>query len=167
MGWNYSIDLTIGQFQKSPMRYDLVAVGLNAVDVLIRLPQEVHKDDKQMSDSLVIQGGAPTSSGSAGVARLGYNVAFVARIGNNTISAIAAEEFRKSGVRTELFVHDEQSRPALALVEIDPVTAGRTVFIQMEHYGFLRREDVPVAAIGAARALLVDSYDLGATEAAL
>lgn len=149
------------------MPHDLVALGLNAVDVLIQLPEKVLRDDKQMTESLLIQGGAPTASGASGVARLGYDVAYVARLGSNTLSAIAAEEFRKNNVSTRLFVRDEDSRPALALVEIDPVTAGRTVFIQMDHYGFLRPEDIPVEAIRSSRALLVDSYDLGATEAAL
>jgi len=149
------------------MPHDLVSLGLNAVDVLIRLPAQVRKDDKQMADSLLIQGGAPTATGASGVARLGYDVTYVARVGRNTLSAISLEEFRKNGVQTDLCIHDEDSRPALALVEIDPVTAGRTVFIQMEHYGFLQPEDIPVAAIRSACALLVDSYDLNATEAAL
>ncbi len=149
------------------MPYDLVALGLNAVDVLVRLPDQIKKDDKQMVDHLVIQGGAPTGSGACGVGRLGYDVAFVARIGDNTLSAISEEEFRKNGVRVELFVRDQESRPALALVEIDPVTAARTVFIQMDNYGYLRAEDIPVDAIRSAKALLVDSYDLDATEAAL
>lgn len=149
------------------MRYDLVSLGLNAVDVLIKLPPKVRKDDKQMVDSLIIQGGAPTATGASGVANLGYTVAYVARLGNNTLSAIALEEFRKNNVRTELISHDEDSRPALALVEIDPVTSARTVFIQMEHYGFLRPSDIPVEAIRSSRILLVDSYDLQATEVAL
>ena len=149
------------------MPHDLIALGLNAVDVLIRLPEHVKKDDKQMADSLAVQGGAPTASGAAGVARLGYNVSYVARVGNNTLSAIAIEEFRKSGVDTSLIVRDDDSRPALALVEIDPVTAGRTVFIQMVNYGFLRPSDIPVEEIRQSRALLVDSYDLDATEVAL
>lgn len=149
------------------MPHDLVALGLNAVDVLVRLPMHVKRDGKQMVDDLLIQGGAPTGSGSCGVARLGYAVAFVARVGNNTLSAICVEEFRKSGVRTDFIVHDEESRPALALVEIDPVTAARTVFIQMDNYGYVRPTDIPVEAIRTARTLLVDSYDLDATEAAL
>jgi len=149
------------------MPHDLVALGLNAVDVLIRLPEQVKKDDKQMVDSLTIQGGAPTASGAAGVARLGYKAAYVARLGNNTLSAIAIEEFRKSSVDTALVVRDDDSQPALALVEIDPVTAERTVFIQMANYGFLRPSDIPVEQIRQSRALLVDSYDLEATEVAL
>ena len=149
------------------MPHDLVALGLNAVDVLIRLPTDVRKDDKQMSDSLIVQGGAPTGTGACAVSRLGYHVAYVARVGDDTTSAISLEEFRRSGVDVGLCVHDPAARPALALVEIDPHTAGRTVFIQMANYGFLRPADLPLAAIRAARVLLVDSYDLDATEAAL
>jgi len=149
------------------MAFDLIALGLNAVDVLVRLPEHVKRGDKQMVSDLIIQGGTPAGSGACAVARFGYDVAFVARIGENTLAAINIEDFHKNRVRTDLFIRDEDSRPAIALVEIDPATAGRTVFIQMDHYGYLRPGDIPVAAIRTARALLVDSYDLDATEAAL
>ena len=147
--------------------YDLVSVGLVAVDVLVRLPREVRANDKQMVDDLIIQGGAPVGSGSAGVAMLGYRVGMVARMGENTLGAIALEQFTRYGVSTELVVRDASSRPAIALVEIDPVTSERTVFIQMDDYGYLQAEDIPVDAIREARVLLVDSYDLDATERAL
>jgi sugar/nucleoside kinase (ribokinase family) len=149
------------------MPYDLIAVGLNAVDVLVRLPETVRHDDKQFVDDLVIQGGAPVGSGCCGVARFGFHVGMVARLGRNTLSSICLEDFHANGVDTGLVVRDEESRPAIALVEIDHRTAARTVFIQMDHYGYLRREDIPNAEIAQARALLVDSYDLDATEAAL
>ncbi|MFZ4775072.1 MAG: carbohydrate kinase family protein [Terrimicrobiaceae bacterium] len=149
------------------MSYDLIALGLNAVDVLVRLPESVLHDDKQFVDDLMIQGGAPVGSGCCGVARFGFRVAMVARLGSNTLSAICLEEFRSSGVDVRLIVRDEASRPAIALVEIDPRTAARTVFIQMDNYGYLIPEDIPRAEIAQARALLVDSYDLDATEAAL
>ncbi len=164
---NIFIDLTIGQSQTLAVHYDLVALGLNTVDVLVRLPPQIKKDDKQMVADLIIQGGAPAGSGACGVAHFGYDVAFVARIGKGTLTSINIEEFHRNGVRTDLFIRDEDSRPAIALVEIDPATAGRTVFIQMDHYGYLRPDDIPVEAIRASRALLVDSYDLDATEAAL
>jgi len=146
------------------MSYDLIAIGLNAVDVLMRLPETVKHDDKQFVDDLIIQGGAPVGSGCCGVARFGFKVA---RLGNNTLSAICLEEFRSNGVDDGLVIRDESSRPAIALVEIDPRTAARTVFIQMDNYGYLRPTDIPGTEISQARALLVDSYDLDATEAAL
>ena len=149
------------------MFYDLIAIGLNAVDVLVRLPESVMHDDKQFVSDLIIQGGAPVGTGCCGVARMGFRVGMVARVGNNTLSAICLEDFRSNGVGTELIVRDEDSRPAIALVQIDHQTAARTVFIQMDSYGYLRPGDLPGAEIAQARALLVDSYDLDATEAAL
>lgn len=149
------------------MPYDLIAIGLNAVDVLVRLPESVKHDDKQFVDDLIIQGGAPVGSGCCGVARFGFRVGMVARLGNNTLSSISIEDFRSNGVDTGLVVRDEESRPAIALVEIDHKTAARTVFIQMDHYGYLKRADIPAAEIAQAKAILVDSYDLDATEAAL
>ena len=147
--------------------FDLIAVGLNAVDVLVRLPVEIKRDEKQFVEDLLIQGGAPMGSSSAAVARMGYRTAFVTRLGENTLSSICLEQYRDSGVSTELVVRDGESRPAIALVEIDPVTSARTVFIQMENYGYLQPGDIPSGDITRARVLLVDSYDLDATEAAL
>ncbi|MFA7345440.1 MAG: PfkB family carbohydrate kinase [Terrimicrobiaceae bacterium] len=149
------------------MPYDLISVGLNAVDVLVRLPESVLHDGKQFVDDLIIQGGAPVGSGSCGVARLGFRVGVVARLGKNTLSAISLEDFRSNGVGTGLVVRDEESRPAIALVEIDHRTAARTVFIQMDDYGYLKPGDIPAAEIAQARVLLVDGYDLDATEVAL
>ena len=113
-------------------RFDVVAVGLDAVDVLVRLPDHVTPDAKHMVKDLLIQGGAPVGTGSAAVAMLGYSTAFVARLGRNTLSEIAIDQFRACGVSTELMVRDEASRPALALVEIDPKTAARTVFVNLD-----------------------------------
>jgi sugar/nucleoside kinase (ribokinase family) len=98
---------------------------------------------------------------------LGYRTAFVGRVGKNTLSEISLDQFRKFGVSTDLMIRDEASRPAIALVEIDPGTAARTVFVNLDDYGYLRPEDIPAEAIRAARVLMVDSYDLDATEGAL
>lgn len=148
-------------------RYDVVAVGLNAVDVLVRLPEQVFPDSKHIAKELKIQGGAPVGSGSSAVAMLGYSTAFVGRLGQNTLSEISIDQFKKYGVAVDLIVRDEVSRPALALVEIDPKTAARTVFVNLDDYGFLHQEDIPVEIIRSAKVLMVDSYDLDATEWAL
>ncbi len=149
------------------LHYDVVAVGLNAVDVLVRLPATVIPDTKHMVRELMIQGGAPMGTGSSAVAMLGYATGFVGRLGRNTISEIAIDQFKKYGVDVNLIVRDENSRPALALVEIDPVTAARTVFVNLDDYGFLREEDIPREVIRQTRVLMVDSYDLNASEWAL
>ncbi|MGC9450885.1 MAG: carbohydrate kinase family protein [Oceanipulchritudo sp.] len=147
--------------------YEVIAIGLAAVDVLVRLPVVVAHDSKQFVDDLIIQGGAPVGSGAAGVAMLGYRTAYVGRMGANTLSEIALEQFRRYGVATGLVVRDADSRPAIALVEIDPRTAARTVYVNLDNYGYLRDGDLPVETLRRAHVLWVDSYDLDATEAAL
>jgi len=147
--------------------FDLISVGINTVDVLVRLPERVLHEDKQYVQDLIIQGGSPTGSAAAAVARFGYRAATVMRLGHNVVSAISLEELRSSRICEDLVVRDDTSRPAIALVEIDPATGGRTVFIQMDNYGYLRPEDIPADDIRAGRVLLVDSYDLDATEVAL
>lgn len=147
--------------------FDVMALGLNAVDVLVRLPEEVRHDTKHLVEELMIMGGAPVGTGSCAISRLGYRTAFVGRLGQNTLSAISIEEFQKYGVDTSRIVRDRDSRPAIALVEIDPVTAARTVFVNLDQYGFVRPEDLPAEDLRSARLVWMDSYDLDATENAL
>lgn len=144
--------------------FDVIALGLNAVDVLLRLPERIRPDTKHMVEDLLIMGGAPVGTGSCAIARLGYHTAFVGRLGHNTLSAISMEEFHKHGVDTSLIVRDDHSRPAIALVEIDPITAARTVFVNLDQYGFLGPGDLPSDQLRAAQLVWVDSYDLDATE---
>jgi len=148
-------------------RFDVIGLGITVVDVLVRMPPQVVHGAKQFVEELAIQGGAPTGSGICAIGQLGYQAATVSRMGNDTLSGIARDQFQRYGVSLELCVTDESVRPAVALVQIDPADAARTVFINLDHYGYLREQDIPTEAIRNARVLLVDSYDLDATEAAL
>ncbi len=171
----FSLDQTLGQeyilgmpqAQSPNENYDLITLGLAAVDVLIRLPEVIVHGNKQFVKDLVIQGGAPVGSSVSAVSRLGFRCATIAKLGDNTLSDIAREQFSRSKVGLDLIVNERSAQPALALVQIDPKTAARTVFIQMDNYGYIRPDEVPLSAISQARVLLVDSYDLDATEAAL
>lgn len=149
-------------------KFDVITLGIQAVDVLVRLPEQVHHDQKQFVSDLTIQGGAPMGSAAAGLGRLGFSTGVVVRLGEDTISNVAREQFRKDHVSLDLVVEDDPNvRPAIALVEIDPKTAARTVFVNIDNYGYLREQDIPVETIKNSRALLVDGYDLDAAEIGL
>lgn len=145
---------------------EVVVLGLNVVDVLVRLPERVRAGEKHEVRDLVIQGGAPAGNAACGLASLGWRVGFVARLGNNTLSDVARAELVRCGVRTDLLIHDPAAAPAVAVVEITPA-GERTVFYSLHDYRSLRVEDVPTETIRSARLLLVDGYETAATLAAL
>jgi len=148
-------------------KFDVITVGLNTVDILFILPDNVVADGKHILKDMTIQGGAPIGSGISALTRLGYKGAQVARLGDNPASLLSLGEFAANKISDALVARDKNSMPAVAVVEIDAKTSARTVFIMMENYGYIRKGDIPVSAIKNSRLLWVDSYDLDATEAAV
>lgn len=147
--------------------YDLIGVGLVAVDILWITPPDARAGEKNNTPQLIMQGGAPAGSGTCGPAMLGYRAGFLARLGDNILSNIARDEFAARGVSTDLFVNVPNAEPAFALVQIDPKTAERTVYYNLSRYQQLQAADLPVATLRQARALLLDSFEIDATLAAL
>ena len=147
--------------------YDLIGVGLVAVDILWITPPDARAGEKNNTPQLIMQGGAPAGSGTCGPAMLGYRAGFLARLGDNILSNIARDEFAARGVAADLFVNAPNAEPAFALVQIDPKTAERTVYYNLTRYQPLQAADLPVAVLRNTRALLLDSFELDATLAAL
>jgi len=147
--------------------YDLIGVGLVAVDILWITPPDARMGEKNNTPQMVLQGGAPAGSGTCGPAMLGYRAGYLARLGDNVLSRIARDEFAARGVQTNLFVNVPNAEPALALVQIDPKTAERTVYYNLTRYQPLQAGDLPVEVLRNARVLLLDSFELDAMLAAL
>ena len=145
-------------------KVDVLAAGLNVLDVLARMPDVVRRGEKHEVSDLVIQGGAPAGNAASVLASLGWRTGFIGYMGDNTLSAIARAEFVRHGVVEDFFLHDPLACPAVAIVEIDPRSAERTVFYSLANYRHLKEGDIPVKAVRQARLVLVDGYE---TDAAL
>ena len=143
---------------------DVLVTGLTIVDVLARMPQSIQRGEKHAIQGVVIQGGAPAGNAACMLASLGWRTGFIARMGDDTLSRIAKVELTRHGVLEDYFIHDEESAPGVAIVEIDPASGERTVFYSLNSYRSLMRDDIPVADVKCAKLILVDGYE---TEAAL
>jgi sugar/nucleoside kinase (ribokinase family) len=146
---------------------DVVVVGLNVVDVLLRTPPVVERGAKHEIQDVVVQGGAPAGNAACLLAQLGWRTGFVARLGHDAVAQIARHDFRRCGVSDSLWIDDPAARPALAIVEIDPADGERTVFYTLAGYRWLAESDVCRETIAAARLVLVDGYEVVGARAAL
>jgi len=88
-------------------------------------------------------------------------------MGDDTLSLIAKAELTQHGVSEAYFIHDAEAAPGVAIVEIDPVSAERTVFYSLNTYRSLTREDIPEADVKCAKLILVDGYEAEAALAML
>lgn len=147
--------------------FDAVCVGLNVVDILVRLPATVTRGGKHEVSDLVVMGGAPAGNAACVLAALGARTAFLGHFGHNTLSAVAREDFARCGVLPDYYLDTPSARPGVAAVEIDPANGDRTVFYNLADYRWLAAADLPPDFGRRTRLVLCDGYDAVGAEAAL
>jgi sugar/nucleoside kinase (ribokinase family) len=145
----------------------LLAVGLNVVDILVQMPAEVRHGDKHPVDHLVVQGGGPAGNAACTAAALGVPTAIAARMGTDTLSAIARAELARCGVGAGALIEDPGARPAVSVIQIDPATGERTIFYNTSGYRPLRPGDLSPERFGRPELVIVDAYDPAGARMAL
>lgn len=147
--------------------FDVIGVGVNAVDVLLRMPPNVPVGRKYVVEDLIIQGGGLAATATCVCSSLGWRSGYVAKMGKNILSQIARFEYQSRGIQPDFFIDVPSARPCIAMVQIDHQTAERTIFYNLDDYQPLFPSDLPLESLKEARVLIVDGYEPVAAEAAL
>lgn len=145
---------------------DIVGVGLNATDTLIRLPHFPAFNSKvEFRVSEILPGGQVATAVTA-CARWGLKARYVGKIGDDASGLLQQEEMRKAGIEAHWIVVPEcQSQSSFILV--DGVTGERTVLWKRDARLELLPSEIRREWVVQARLLHVDGHDCaGATEAA-
>ena len=144
---------------------DVVGVGVNAVDTLIRLPRFPASDSKlEFSESAVMPGGQVASAMIA-CQKWGLSTRYVGKIGDDEYGELHRAEFAKAGVDANLIAAPECASQS-SFILVDQSSGDRTVLWKRDARVALRPEDLRREWIVEARALLVDGHDTEAAELA-
>lgn len=145
-------------------KVDLVGVGLNATDMLIRLPHYPALGSKVEFRSGDILPGGQVATAVAACQQWGLRTRYVGKIGDDTAAAIHRAEFARLGVETRLVTASGcSSQQAVILVD----DAGeRTVLWKRDNGLTLQPEELRREWITHARALHVDGHDTAAAAVA-
>ena len=141
------------------MTFDVIASGRNVIDLFVVLPEKYVHGRKHEVDNILIQGGAPAANSACGLATLGLKTAFLGFLGNNIQSDIARSELTRCGVETSLMLTDPPAAPALAFIEVEPLSGERTVFYSTQNYRPLTPADIKPEWLDDTRLLFIDCYD--------
>ncbi len=141
-------------------KVDLVGVGLNATDTLIRLPHYPALGSKVEFRSADILPGGQVATAVAACQQWGLRTRYVGKIGDDSAAAIHRAEFDRLGVETHLVTAPGcASQQAVILVD----DAGeRTVLWKRDNGLTLQPEELQREWIVNARALHVDGHDTAA-----
>jgi sulfofructose kinase len=137
---------------------DIVGVGLNATDTIIRLPHFPAFNSKvEFRVADVLPGGQVATAVTA-CARWGLKVRYIGKIGDDAAALLQQEEMRKVGVEAHWIVVPHcQSQSAFILV--DENTGERTVLWKRDPQLELRPEELERGWIANAKLLHVDGHD--------
>jgi len=144
--------------------YDVVGLGICAVDYLCRLPHYPHLDEKTELTEFSMQGGGPVPTALVTLARLGAKVSYLGKVGDDEGGRFVKESLEREGVDSHGLVVSSGDRTPRAFVWIDGSSGLRSISADRTGLRNLQPKEISQDLIASGRYLLIDGKE---TEAAL
>ena len=142
--------------------FDVVGVGINATDTIVRLPRFPASDSKIELLSVEVSPGGQVASAMVACRRWGLAARYVGKVGDDSAGRLQQREMEREGVEAHWIVAPGCASQ-IAFILVDDSTGERTVLWKRDPAIALRPGDLKREWISGARVLLVDGHD---TEAA-
>ena len=147
--------------------FDVIALGLNSLDIVAVIPQHPSPGGKTRIERLATLPCGQSASAAVGCARLGWKTQYIGTFGDDDAARIGIESLERDQVDTSLVRRIPDATSHTSLVLVDVRSGDRTVIWYRDPRLAMSAEDVPVDAITRTRVLLVDDHEpLAATVAA-
>lgn len=152
---------------REPAReFDVVGMGLNAVDHICVVPRFPHQDEKlRMLDFRRTVGGQ-VASALVACARWGLKVSYVGKVGSDEMGDFSLKNLEQEGMDLSHVKRVEGARNQFAIILVDETTGERTIIWRRDDGLVIEPEEVPADGIGKGRFLLLDGHDAPAAERA-
>ncbi len=148
-----------------PKTVDVVGVGINATDTIIRLPRFPEFNSKVEILSVEVLPGGQVASAMVACQRWGMQTRYVGKVGDDEAGRMQRATLEREGVEAELIAANGASSQ-LAYILVDEDSGERTILWKRDAAIALRPEDLRTEWITQARALHVDGHDTAAATTA-
>jgi sugar/nucleoside kinase (ribokinase family) len=148
-----------------PEIVDVVGVGINATDTIIRLPRYPEFNSKVEILSVEVQPGGQVASAMVACQRWGMKTRYVGKVGKDEAGRMQCATLEREGVAVEVIVEAGASSQ-VAYILVDEESGERTILWKREAAIALRPEELRTEWITQARALHVDGHDTAAAATA-
>jgi sulfofructose kinase len=147
-------------------RADVVGVGINATDTIIRLPHFPTPDSKVELLSAERKPGGQVASAIVACQRWGLSTRYVGKIGDDIAGQLHIDEMKREGIDAHWIVAPGTMSQS-SYILVDEQSGERTVLWKRDSRIALCPENLQRGWIAGTRALLVDGHDTdAATQAA-
>jgi sulfofructose kinase len=144
---------------------DVVGVGINATDTIIRLPRFPTLDSKVEIISSQMMPGGQVASAMVACSRWGLRARYVGKVGEDAAAELQIDEMENEGVEAHWITApgcDSQS----AYILVDESSGERTVLWKRDSSIALKPGDLKREWVWDARILLIDGHDTEASATA-
>jgi sulfofructose kinase len=137
---------------------DVVGVGLNATDTVIRVPRFHAFDSKMRVRSVERQAGGQVASAMVACRRWGLSTRYIGSIGDDDAGKFQQQELEREGIEAHWLVVPK-ARSQFAFIIVDESTGERTILWGRDAGLEMRPEQIEREWIVRARLLHVDGHD--------
>ncbi len=149
------------EFTARSVEVDVVGVGLNATDTLIRLPHFPAFDSKVEFLSADILPGGQVASAMVACSEWGLTARYIGKVGDDAAARMQLTALTWSRVEAHL-IHVPNCTSQTAFILVDEKSGERTILWRRDPRLSLRPEDLKRELIVTAGALHVDGHDTAA-----
>jgi ribokinase len=127
------------------MKPKIVVIGSANTDFVLSMPELPSKGETVLGDQFRVARGGKGANQAVAAARLGAEVTFVARLGNDSLGNEAIAAYREEGISTEFIVQDADVHSGVALILVNQ-SGENMIAVGPGANGRLTPEDVRAAS---------------------
>jgi sulfofructose kinase len=144
---------------KSGFQFDVVGMGLNAVDHICVVPRFPKYEEKlRMVDFRKSPGGQVASALTA-CAKWGLKARYVGKVGGDDLGVFSLASLTEAGIDTSCVSIAKGVANQFAFILVDASTGERTIIWRRDPALEVQPQEVPAEAIRSGRFLLLDGHD--------
>jgi sugar/nucleoside kinase (ribokinase family) len=147
-------------------RFDAVALGLNAIDHLIVVPQYPDFNTKIPYLSHTLAPGGQCATAMVTLARLGMRASYIGKIGSDEIGRVQIDSIASEGVECSGVSVVERAETQTAFIIVEQQSGERTILWNRDERLTMTAREVDREAITSGRVLHLDGHDVAASIAA-
>jgi sugar/nucleoside kinase (ribokinase family) len=146
--------------------FDVVGLGLNAVDHICRVSRFPSFDSKMHLDGYTCEPGGQVATALVALRRWGLRVAYLGSFGDDALGERSRQALAAAGIDIDGCLARKGVPNQLAVILVDRRSGERTVLWYRDPALAIRPEELPRARVCAGRVLHLDGYDREAAIAA-
>lgn len=146
--------------------FDVVGIGLNAIDYLVSLPRYPAPGEKLRMTGFSRQGGGQVATALVALSRWGLSAQYVGNVGDDEHGRLSLSLLRDEGIDLSRARTVPGASSQFAVILVEEGSGERTILWDRDARIRIRPGDLPVAEIRRARAVLLDGHDVPASIAA-